>query len=294
MIDVSIIIVSFNTKEFLESCLRSLKKHTTGIDYEVIVVDNNSTDGSVEKIKDTNQNSKIIQNKKNLGFAKANNQGIKKSQGRYVLLLNQDTQFVENSLNKMGTWMDTHQEIGIVSCRLVNADKSTQATGGSFPTFGRVFLWASFLDDLPFVRSIFGSYHPHAGRYFDKEHQQDWVTGAFMLIRRQVINKIGYLDEDFFMYGEDVEYCLRAKKAGLQVWYTPITQIIHLGSKISERSIVGEFTALPKIYQKHFSAWQYPLLLFFLKVGAFLRIIFFGIRAKKEEVKVYVQALAVS
>lgn len=308
MTDISVIIVSFNTKEFLENCLRSIKMYTKGISYEVIVVDNGSSDSTIEKLKNkqsltslkslklktTSENVKLIFNKNNIGFARANNQGIKEAKGRYVLLLNQDTQLVENSLLKMIEWIDKHQEVGIVSCKLINTDKSTQATGGSFPTLGRVFLWASFLDDLPFVGSIFGSYHPHADRYFDNEHEQDWVTGAFMLIKRKVLDGVGYLDEDYFMYGEDVEYCLRAKKDGWQVWYTSTTQIIHFGSRMTERSIFGEFTALPKIYQKHFVSWQYPFLLFLLKLGAFLRIIFFGIRLKKEEVKAYVQALAVS
>lgn len=292
MIDISIIIVSFNTKKLLENCLLSIKMHAKGINYEVIVVDNASSE-SITGITSTT-GLKIIQNKKNLGFAKANNQGIKKAQGRYVLLLNSDTELVENSLMKMIKWMDKHQEVGIVSCKLVNADGSTQPTGGSFPTLWRVFLWASFLDDLPGVASIFGSYHPHTGQFFDEEHQQDWVIGAFMLIRREVVDNIGYLDEDFFMYGEDVEYCLRTREAGWEVWYTPLTQIVHLGSKLTERTVIGEFSSLPKIYKKHFAFWQYPFLLLFLKLGAFLRMIFFAIRGEGETVKVYAKAFSIN
>lgn len=291
MIDISVVIVDFNTKKLLQDCLRSIKAHTKRVNYEVIVVDNGSTDESITGTTST----QIIRNKKNLGFARANNQGIKIAKGRHILLLNSDTRLVENSLKKMVEWMDKHRDAGIVSCKLVNSDGSTQPTGGSFPTLGRIFLWASFLDDLPFVGSIFGSYHPHVSDgFFENEHRQDWVTGAFMLIKGELIDKMGYLDEDFFMYGEDVEYCLRASNSGWQVWYTPSTQIIHLGSKITERSIVGEFTGLVKIYQKHFASWQYPFLLFFLKIGAFLRIVFFGIRGKKEEVKAYAKTLAVN
>lgn len=297
--DVSIIIVSFNTKELLVKCLESIRKHTKGVKYEVIVVDNGSTDESTTGIKSitgtTGIRIKIIENKKNLGFAKANNQGAKIAKGRYILFLNSDTELKEDSINKMVGWMDEHPQAGIATCKLANSDKSTQATGGSFPSLWRVFLWVSFLDDLPFVADVFGSYHPHRGGYFDEEHRQDWVTGAFMLIRRKALDAVGYWDEDFFMYGEDLEYCLRAREAGWQVWYTPLTHIIHLGSKRTERSILGEFAGLAKIYRKHFAFWQYPFLLLLLKIGAFLRIILFGIlRGEREALRIYAKALAVN
>ncbi len=290
MSDISIIIVSFNTKKLLLDCLSSLKKYTKEVRYEVIVVDNGSEDGSTEAVEKL-KGVKLIKNKDNLGFSKANNQGIKKANGRYVLLLNSDTQLVEDSLTKMVLWMDGHQNIGVVSCKLVNTNGSIQATGGSFPTLGRIFLWASFLDDLPFIGSIFGSYHPKQGQYYENEHQQDWVTGAFLLTRSEVVKKVGDLDEIFFMYGEDVEFCLRVVKSGWQVWYTPLTRIVHLGSKSTERSILGEFNGLHTIYQKHFPLWQYPILLLLTKFGAFLRIILFGILGRRwEALKIYAKA----
>lgn len=293
--DVSIITVSFNTKKLLIKCLESIREYTKGVRYEVIVVDNGSTDGSasaIGKFQAPKSKFQIIRNKVNLGFAKANNQGIKIAKGRYVLFLNSDTQVLEDSISKMVLWMDKHPQAGIATCKLVNSDKSTQATGGSFPSLWRVFLWASFLDDLPFVAGVFGSYHPHQGGYFDEEHRQDWVTGAFMLIRRKVLDTVGYWDEDFFMYGEDLEYCLRTVEAGWQVWYTPLTHIVHLGSKRTERSILGEFAGLLKIYRKHFAFWQYPVLEFLLKVAAILRILFFGIlKGEKEALKIYAKAL---
>lgn len=307
MIDVSVVVVSFNTKELLLECLASVKKHTKRVSYEVIVVDNASTDGTVKAIKDI-RDVQLIRNKKNVGFAKANNQGIKKTKGRYVLLLNSDTALREDSLTKMVMWMDDHKKVGIATCKLVNPDGSTQATGGSFPNLLRVFLWATFLDDLPFVSGLFGSFHPHVSRgVFEKEHRQDWVTGAFLLVRKEILEKIGALDEEFFMYVEEVDFCFRAKRAGWQVWYVPATQIVHesgasaSGSTITflegvrgrEGSVLGEFKGLKKFYKKHYPAWQFPALSFLLRLAAFLRIIVFGIFGRQKEAwKIYAKALA--
>lgn len=286
--DLSIIIVSFNTKKLLLSCIGSVRKYTKEVDYRIIVVDNASHDGTQEAIKKI-KDIKPILNQENLGFAAANNQGIKLSQGRYILLLNSDTELHEDSLSKMVSWMDAHPEVGISSCMLLNPDKSIQETGGYFPTLFRVFLWATFLDDLPFIPRIFGSYHPH-GSLYKKERELDWVTGAFFLIRNKVIEDIGLLDEKFFMYVEEVDYCYRAKNKGWKIRYVPNTSIVHLGGGSSsgesvkfkywsagkERSIIGEFNGLKRFYKKHYPVWQYPFLIFFLKLAALLRFFIFG------------------
>lgn len=302
MVDVSIIIVSYNTKKLLLDCVSSIKKHTKVVAYEVIVVDNASTDGSVAALRDLrikNHDLRIIENKKNLGFAAANNQGIKKATGRYILLLNSDTKLTEDAISKMVGWMDQHPRVGVATCTLTNAEGSLQATGGSFPTLFKVSLWATFLDDFPLVDDIFGSYHPHTpsfftrSDFFEKEHGQDWVTGAFFLVRRKTQKEVGFLDEQFFMYVEEVDYCFRAKKKGWGIWYVPITKIIHLGGASTKGSILGEFVGLTKFYRKHKSNWQYPILLVLLRLAAFLRIIVFGILGRqKEAVRIYAKALA--
>ena len=293
--DVSIVIVSYNTEELLRKCLDSIMRFTKGVSYEVIVVDNASTDGSVEavqsskfKVQNGNSKLKIIQNNKNLGFGRANNQGMKVAKGGYIALLNSDTELFEDSLSKMVSFMDSHTDVGMATCRLLNKDRSIQANGGCKPTLFRLFVWATFIDDVGFLRSILGSYHNQA---VNREHEQGWVSGAFMMLRREVLEKVTGFDENFFMYGEDVEFCLRVNKGGWKIFCTPITSIVHLGSGSSsgdivhfrggalgkERSILGEFEGLKKIYKKHYPSWQYPLLILILKMAAILRFLIFGI-----------------
>lgn len=299
LFDLSIVIVSFNTRQLLNKCLDSIVRHTKEINYEIIVVDNASSDGSVEKIKQIKSKTKDLKcifNKKNIGFAAANNQGIKMSQGRYILLLNSDTRLIEDSLSKMINFMEREKGVGISSCMLLNPDESIQATGGYFPGITRLFLWSTFLDDLPFVASVFESYHPHTPKFltrsafYKKAHQQDWVTGAFFLIKKEVVGDIGLLDEKFFMYVEEIDYCFRAKKKGWEVWYVPDTAIIHIGGASSkgdlikfaeggvgrEGSIIGELEGLKRFYKKHYPVWQYPLLTSLLKLAALLRFILYG------------------
>lgn len=308
--DVSVIIVSFNTREILKACLESVFKHTRGVQFEVIVVDNNSTDGSIEyikdqiesitswaKIKDTKQKLRIIENKENMGFGRANNQGMKVAKGRYVLLLNSDTLLLSDSISEMVGWMDKNKSCGVVGCTLLGKEKAVQASGGYFPTLGRVFLWATFLDDIPLLGSIFGSYHPHAnflsGGFYNREKELDWVTGAFFLLRHEIISQVGGFDENFFMYVEELEYCYRIKKASWKVFYAPITRIMHLGgaSGVRENIIRGEFNGLRLFYSTHKSLPERLLLEIFLKVAALIRIIVHGLLGRKEEVLAYAKAL---
>lgn len=294
-IDLSIIIVSFNTRDLLRNCLKSiynLKPEASNL--EVIVVDNDSTDGSPAMVKKEFSQVKLIVNKKNLGFAAANNQGIKKAQGRYLLLLNPDTLILENALAKMVAFMDKNKKIGIATCQLLNEDKTVQASGGFFPDLPRAFAWMFFLDDLPFVSRLIKTYHPHEPSFYtkdpfyQKEHFQDWVTGAFFLIRKEVVEKIGLLDEKYFMYVEEVDYCFRAKKNGFLVAYTPIAKIIHFGRKSLRRpgeAIIREYKGLKIFYKKHYSSYQLPLLVLFLKVGAALRFLIFGIILGSKEAR---------
>lgn len=314
MLDVSIIILSFNTKRLLVACLQSIKEHTRGVEYEVIVVDNASTDGSAEmlrKLKAKNAKLKVIFNKENAGYARANNQGIRKAKGRYILFLNSDTKLVEDSLTKMVMWMDKHPEVGAASCALVNEDGSIQPNGGSFPDLLRVFLWLTFLDDIPGLARVFGSYHtsaavPISRGIYRQEHQKDWISGAVFLLRRKVFEKIGGFDEDFFMYTEDVEYCFRIKKAGWGVWYTPSTRILHVGFGSGkggtvrfarayigkEGGIIGEFKGLKAFYRKHYPRWQHPVLSLFIKLGALLRMLVFGLVGRQGEAwRIYAKAL---
>lgn len=296
MIDVSIVILTYNSRDFIDDCLASVKRWTKEVKYEVIIVDNASSDGTtdvVRKFISKLRGWQLIKNTANTGFAGGNNMGIRKARGRYVLLLNPDTKLVENALKFMVSWMDKRKEVGIASCKLLNSDRSVQPTGGFFPTLPRVFLWSTLLDDLPLVQDIFGSYHPHIYHdFYEKERELDWVTGAFFLIRQEVVEQIGVLDEDFFLYVEELEYCLRAKEKGWKVGYVPNTQIVHHAGKsgTKEGTVIRELSGLKLLYKKHFSPVHLVVLRTFLFLGSFLRAVIFGI-IDTNRGKIYVRAL---
>jgi GT2 family glycosyltransferase len=293
--DLSIIIVSFNTKKLLTACLKSILDYTKGINFEIIVVDNDSEDGSAEAAK--NLGVRVIRNNTNPGFATANNQGSKISGGKYVLFLNSDTEIHDNVLGEIVRWMDITPKAGIATCGLKNKDGSLQATGGYFPTLPRVFSWMT-IQDLPFVDNIIKPFHPlHSKSLFFKgdnfyktKKELDWVTGAFLLTRHEILEKAGGWDESFFMYVEEVDLCFRVKKLGYEVWYLPGWSITHLGGASSsnrEFALVSEYQGLKKFYKKHFSAWQHPILRILLKIGALGRMVLFGILEGSKSVKIY-------
>ena len=262
--DLSVIIVSYNTKELLRNCLESVFAQTKGINYEVIIVDNNSIDGSVrmvKKLKTKNQKLKIklIENKENLGFAKANNQALRQAQGEYVLLLNSDTVLKGNPLLKLIRFAQKHPKAGVIGCKLLNADGTPQPSVAPFFTLPWTFLW--FLTGDRFLYSS-----P------SKSSQVDWVMGAALMVKKEAIDKVGLLDEKFFMYMEEVEWCYRIKKAGWQIWFYPEAKIFHLvrGSSPEgkQRAILGIYKGLIYFYQKHFAPWQLIVLKLLLRIKA--------------------------
>ncbi len=309
--ELSIIITSYNTKQLLLDCIDSIVKYTKNLKYEIIIIDNNSNDGSVDaiqrsKIKSQNYNLKvkIIQNKENKGFTKANNQGLAKASGNYILFLNSDTLLHNNVLSEMVAWMKKHSEVGVASCSLRNADGSIQGTGGYFPTLTKVFAWMFFLEDIPFLDTLIKPFHPVHGQSFFyngtsqflKKREQDWVTGAFLLIPAKVLKEVGAFDEDYFMYTEEVDLCFRIKRAGYKVWYLPEWSITHLGgaSSTKEFSLLTEFKSMKIFYKKNMPQWQFPILRLFLKGGSLLRIPLFGILKGKEVAQTYAKAFALA
>jgi len=299
---ISVIIVNYNTEELLESCLNSLFEQNRDVELEVIVVDNASSDGSVQMVSKKFPKVILVANKENEGFAGGNNIGLKKASGDYLLLLNSDTRFVENTLSRMIEYMPQNPKVGISSCQLVYEDGEIQPSGGFFPDLWRVFVWMFFLDDLPIVGQFVRSFHPHAPKFYTNDnwykfpHFQDWVTGAFFLMRKEVASELGPLDENFFMYVEEMEYCYRARKLGWQVSYTPVTKIIHLGGKSGTQkgSLIGEYKGLKYFYAKHKSSVEMFLFRILLKTGAILRIFLFGIiKGSKEARETYVEAFRI-
>ena len=293
MTDLSIIIVSFNTEKLTRECIESVVKNTKGISYEFLVMDNISKDGSVKMLKSLSQQFPLtlIENKDNIGFGAANNQGMKRAVGRYLLLLNSDTFVKDNTLGEMVKWMDENPKVGISSCALKNKDGSLQGTGGYFPNLFRVFAWMFFLEDIPYLSRLIKPYHPmhpnspfYKGEdFFKKPQERDWLTGAFFLFRREVFNDVGYFDKGYFMYVEEIDYAYRAKEKGWQVWFLPEWSITHYGgaSGTSEFATLSEYKSLKVFYKKHYPKWQMPLLRLFLRLGALPRLLFnFKIYAK--------------
>lgn len=301
--ELSIIIVNYNTRKITQECIKSVVKNTNGIDYEIIVIDNASKDGSVKTLENLSlkiPNLKLIKNRQNLGFGKGNNQGMKIAKGKFVLLLNTDTIVHDNALSEMVSWMGENEKVGVATCALKNKDGSLQGTGGYFPTLFRVFAWMFFLEDIPLLDILIKPFHPIHGQspfykgtgLFQKAHRQDWLTAAFFMIRREVVETVGGFDKDYFMYTEEVDYCWRIKSAGWDVWYQPTLSITHLGgaSSTQEFPILSEYKGIKLFYKKHMPGWQYPFLIGFLKAGAALRTVIFGILKGREVAKIYAKA----
>lgn len=280
-IDLSIIIVSYNTKVVLLNCLNSIKEFSSGFSYEVIVVDNASSDGSLKALYEYSKNNafvKVIDGKKNLGFGKGNNLGTKEARGEYLLFLNSDTLLIDNALKVTLTQVRELDQLGIYSCKLLNADKSTQASGGYFPNLFNVFAWQFFLDDLPIFKNLIPSFHPQTSAS-EKNHFADWVTGAFMLMPKSVFDKLGGFDENIFMYTEEMELAYRVKLANLKTYFSATPSIIHLAGASSGSffALTSELKYLPYFWQKHKPHWQMPILKLFLFTGSLLRLLIFGI-----------------
>lgn len=295
---LDIIIISFNTSDLLRKCLNKVYKALSFAkiekESEVFVVDNASSDDSVARVEKKFPKVIIIKNSQNLGFAKANNQGIAKAKGQYILLLNSDTEVKENSLINLLSTIRKDKNIGVAGGKLLNGDGSVQYSVGYFPSLFKVFCWMFFWDDLPWVSSLIKPYHVEDKSFYSKEREVDWVSGACMMLRREIVEKIGGFDEKIFMYGEEVEWCYRIKKQGYKVIYTSEAKIVHLkgaSTKDKEAGILEEFGGVIYFYKKHKSYWQLQIVKILLFFGALLRLFVFGIIGRyPRRVSLYAQA----
>lgn len=265
--ELSIVILSYNTRELLLKCLESVGGGECGErKVEIIVVDNASTDGSVETVERRYKDITILRNKKNLGFAAGNNLGIKRARGKYILLLNSDTIVEKETIPRMLAFMGENPQVGVATCRVEFPNGSLDpACHRGFPT-----PWAALTYFLGFERlfpksKLFGQYHL-GFLPMDKTHEIDSPTGAFYLVRREVIEKVGLLDEDYFMYGEDLDWSYRIKQAGWKIIYYPYVKIIHLkkssGRESKDEKLRRETTShfyetMGTFYKKHYLG-KYP------------------------------------
>ena len=303
-IDLSIVIVSTNIEDLLRKCLKSVYKAIKGISAEVIVVDNASRDGTPDMVAEEFPQTILFREKINRGFGANNNIGMRKATGRYVLLLNSDTEILDTKIFKeMIVWMDAHPKTGVASCGLLNSDRKTlQGSGGFYPTLFRVLAWMTFLDDIPGLDRLIKPYHPLHGwspfykgeEFFTKLHRQDWVTGAYYMMRKEAMDEVGIFDEDFFLYVEEVELSYRFIKAGWEIWYLPAWKIVHYGQVTngSERAMVFEMQNLRLMYEKHEPKWKMPILRLILKFGVILRLMLWTLVGKFQVTKIYAKVFA--
>ncbi len=296
MLDLGVIILNYNTKTITADCLTSIRKSKNRLKYKVLLIDNASTDGSYDFLKRSFPEFEIQRSHTNLGFTKGNNLGIKQLQRKvkYILLLNSDTVVFDHTFDNLVNF-GKRAKYEIASCKYLNPDKSFQASGGAYPSFLNVFIWLSGLDDIFAKVFAISSYQQRSEKYFQGDKQVGWVGGACMLVKGSVFKKIGGLDENIFMYGEDVEFCVRAKKNGYRVGWTDATSIIHIGGasfkNASEKQWLGEFKGLIYIYKKHFglfSALIVRLLIYFFVI---LRITVFTIIGKRERANTYAKII---
>ncbi len=271
--DITVIIVNYNVREFLNNALVSLFKSLEGLEGEVFVVDNASEDGSVEHIRKNYPFVHLIANAQNVGFAKANNQALVQSKGKYILLINPDTIVQEDTIKNLIKFFEDHDDAGMIGCKILNPDGTLQLPcRRSFPTPWIAFTKTFGLSSL-FPRSkLFARYNL---TYLDpdKTYEVDAVSGSFMMSRRDVYEKIGGLDESFFMYGEDLDWCYRVQQLGKKVYYVPTTSIIHYKGESTRRSDIDElkvfYSAMRLFVRKHHTGS--PIFEWFIYSGIYLR-----------------------
>ncbi len=279
----SVIIVNYNVKDFLAQALRTIRKsfdyaqqNRPGLESEIFVVDNASEDGSVEMVQAQFPEVVTIANKQNVGFARANNVAIARSTGEYILLINPDTLVQEDTIDVMLTAFENNPSIGMAGCKILNPDGTLQlACRRGFPTPWVAFTKISGLSALFPKTKLFGRYNV---TYRDPDHsyEVDAISGSFMMIRRSVYEQIGGLDETFFMYGEDLDWCYRIQQSGWKIYYIADTQIIHYKGESTRRSNIDEirtfYKAMSLFVEKNIS--QSPIIKGLLNGTIWIRALF--------------------
>jgi GT2 family glycosyltransferase len=268
MIKLSVVILNYNTTKLTEACLESVFKSKTDFEFEVLVSDNGSTDGSIEMVKTRFPQVKLIENNANLGFSKGNNVAIKQSRGQYVLLLNSDTTVDPDAFDVSVKYMDAHPNVGVLGGKLILPDGSLdKATRRKFPNPANAFLRL-------FGLSKYSDYNIDTP--IDQETEIDATVGAYMMVRRRAIEKVGMLDEEYFMYGEDLDWCWQIKHGGYKIVYYPAARITHYkyGSSqmIPFRTIRMAHQAMKIFYRKHYAKDHNPV---------FNLLVYFGITARQ-------------
>ena len=282
MKNLSIVIVSWNAKKFVDECLGSLRTVSGQSDVEIFVVDNCSTDGTPELVRESYPEVVLIQNQSNVGFARANNVGIARSTGEYVALINSDVRVLPGCIEKMLAYMRSDSRVGLLGPRMLGATGKSARSYMSAPTLWRCFCRALALDVVFPSSKALGSYTmPYFKR--DQITEVDVLNGWFWMTRREALDEVGLLDETFFMYGEDIDWCKRFRDAGWKVVYFPEAESIHYGGASSAKAPVRFYVEMQRAnfqyWQKHFSRLSQFAFLAIVALHQALRIIPYGLRA---------------
>lgn len=272
-VKLSVVIVNWNVKECLRRCLASIYTHTKGIDFDVFVVDNDSSDGSQDMVQREFSQVHLIANSENAGFATANNQALEKCEAAYVLFLNPDTELLDNALQAMVAFMDAHPAAGSMGCRLINPDGSLQHSCRSFPSLFTDLAGNLYLDWM-FPKSPFFNRYRMGFWEHDRVREVEVPAGACLLVRHEVIKKIGPFDMRFFMYYDEIDLCYRIKKNGWKTLFVPSIEVVHYTSQSSKQvpmeTVRRIYRSRLLYFEKHYGAWAIMFLFFSLAVRTFL------------------------
>ncbi|HBN09989.1 MAG TPA: glycosyl transferase family 2 [Cyanobacteria bacterium UBA8530] len=272
-IDLSLIIVSYDVKEYVLNCLSSIYKNAVDLEIEVLLVDNASKDETLEAVVKDFPQVKAIDAGGNLGFARANNLALKEARGRHVLFLNPDTVLHPGCLQGMVAFLDKNEEAGAAGCKVFYGDGRLQYTCKDFPSFPReVYSFYGLKKFLPmngFTKFLLGG-KLERSRSYDEPRKVDWLLGAFLMVRRSFLEEVGFFDENFFLYYEEIDLCLRLKEAGYSTHFIPFFTLTHFTGKSSENasvlSYVERHRSLLHFFRKH-HPYQLPFLRFSLLPG---------------------------
>lgn len=273
--DLSIIIVNWNVCQLLRRCLAAIETNRSGLSLEVIVVDNASSDSSVQMVEQEFPRVHIIASQENLGYTGGNNFGAKEARGRYLLILNPDTEIVGNALEQMVAYLDSHPTVGAVGPQLLYPDGSVQSSRRRFPQLSTVFFQDAPFSWRWFPDNRFAQMHRVADRPDDDIQPVDWLVGAALMIRHETWQEVGLFDEQFFMYSDEVDWCHRCRDAGWEIHYLPLAQVVH-----HHKGSAGQVTTATQVrfhrsrilyFRKYFGeGWANVIRLFFLVNYAWL------------------------
>lgn len=249
---LTVIIVSFNTRDYLRACLASIfQLRADNAALEIVVVDNASSDGSADMVRSEFPKARLIALKENVGFGRANNIGLRQSQARYQLILNSDTEIVDNALEQMCCFMDAEPTVGALGPQLLNTDQTIQLSCRRFPSYRTAFFNRYSILTRLFPKNRFSAEYLMTDDGHSQTREVDWVSGACLMTRRETLADVGLLDEEFFMYAEDVDWCYRMKQTGWKIVYFPEAQVIHHIGRSTRRA------RFRMIYERHRSMWLF-------------------------------------